>query len=99
MRFMGRRESDSSPISSLLKAWPARIPDSIRIVEPELPQSRGSSGALSCMPSPSMITAPCSARSTVQPNAPTHPKVLAQSAPGAKLSNRERPLARAASMA
>src|SRR5438046_10235272 len=44
-RAIGRRESDSSPMSSLVNSWPARIPLSIRIVEPELPQSSGDTDA------------------------------------------------------
>ena len=46
MRFMGRRDSDSSPISSLVNGCPARMPDSMRMVEPELPQSSGAAGVL-----------------------------------------------------
>ena len=47
IRAMGRRESDSSPVSWLLKSCPARMPLNIRIVEPELPQSRGEAGGCS----------------------------------------------------
>ena len=45
IRAMGRRERDSSPRNSLVKSWPARIPLSMRMVEPELPQSREPLGA------------------------------------------------------
>ena len=38
-RSMGRRESDSSPIISLVNFCPATMPLSMRMVEPELPQS------------------------------------------------------------
>ena len=81
-RFMGRRESDSSPISSLVKGCAATMPDSMRMVEPELPQFRALLGACNSGPMPSMMTAPSSSRSTVQPKARTHPRVLLQSAPG-----------------
>jgi hypothetical protein len=99
MRFIGRRESDSSPIISLVNGWPATIPASMRIVEPELPQSSGTLGFCNCRPSPSIVTTPCGSRSTLQPSARTQSRVLAQSAPDAKFSKCECPLARAASIA
>ena len=37
---MGRRESDSSPIRVKLPCCGANRPEIMRIVEPELPQSR-----------------------------------------------------------
>ena len=45
MRRIGRELNDSSPINSLTKGWPARMPESIRIVDPELPQSSAVDGA------------------------------------------------------
>ena len=54
-RFIGRRDSDSSPIISLVNGCAATMPDSIRMVEPELPQSRAVLGARNSGPSPSMM--------------------------------------------
>src|SRR5271166_4359181 len=99
MRFIGRRDSDSSPIISMVKGWPATMPASMRMVDPELPQLSGPAGSHSRGPSPSMVTVPRASCSTVQPRPRTQPRVLAQSAPGAKFSKRERPLASAASIA
>ncbi len=48
MRFMGREESDLSPMSRLLNGWPASSPASRRMVVPELPQSMALLGAPSC---------------------------------------------------
>ena len=45
MRSIGRRESDSSPPMRVVNVCAARIPDSIRIVDPELPASSVSEGA------------------------------------------------------
>ncbi len=44
-RFMGRRDSDSSPIIVDAKGWAARTPASIRIVLPEFPASSDAAGA------------------------------------------------------
>ena len=51
-RAIGRRESDSSPIISLEKFWPATMPLNMRIVEPELPQSSEIVGADKAIPRP-----------------------------------------------
>src|SRR6187431_3194150 len=48
IRFIGRRDSDSSPKIVLEKGCPARIPLSMRIVDPELPASKEPFGA--CRP-------------------------------------------------
>ena len=47
MRCIGRRESDSSPKMRVGKGWAARMPLSMRMVEPELPASRSAAGARS----------------------------------------------------
>ena len=47
MRFIGREESDASPINRLRKGCPARTPASKRMVVPELPQSMSFVGAAS----------------------------------------------------
>ena len=39
MRCIGRLDNDSSPPIRLTNGCPARIPESMRIVEPELPAS------------------------------------------------------------
>ena len=44
MRFMGRRESDSSPPIRVPKRCAARMPESMRMVEPEFPASRSAAG-------------------------------------------------------
>ncbi len=41
MRSMGRRESEASPTRVKLPCWGASRPEIMRMVEPELPQSRG----------------------------------------------------------
>src|SRR5437868_5975510 len=85
IRSMGRRDSEASPIRSLLKCCPARMPANIRIVEPELPQSSAADAALRAGPRPVISTVPflCS---TVHPNSCMQAKVLAQSAPEEKFS-------------
>src|SRR3954451_20052493 len=47
IRVWSRAESDSSPTSSNVASWPARIPDTSRSTVPALPQSSGPSGARS----------------------------------------------------
>src|SRR5437763_16590902 len=86
-RAIGRLESDSSPMSSLVNSCPARIPLSIRIVEPELPQSSGDLGADKRGPHPlnrnlRTIALP------FPPNGPKQTKGPAQSAPREKISQR-----------
>jgi len=44
MRFMGRRESEASPMSVNSPCWLDRSPEIMRIVEPELPQSNSLAG-------------------------------------------------------
>ena len=51
-RSMGRRESDSSPIISTGECLPGTMPLSMRMVDPELPQSSGAAGADSASPRP-----------------------------------------------
>src|SRR5690242_4111083 len=57
-RRMGRRDSDASPIISLVNGWAATIPDNMRIVEPEFPQSRGDKGEVSAPPRPAIAISP-----------------------------------------
>src|SRR5947208_16738207 len=86
-RAIGRRESDSSPMSSLVNSWPARIPLSIRIVEPELPQSSDDTGTDKRGPHPLIVILE-PARSHFTPSARRQASVLAQYAPVEKLSRR-----------
>ena len=81
MRCMGRRESDSSPKMRLPNGCAARIPESMRMVEPELPASRSPAGGRSpSRPRPRMANS-VPAPSTSIPSARTHPSVEWQSAP------------------
>ncbi len=50
MRAMGRRRSDASPVSSETKGCAASTPASMRMVEPELPQSSGALGPAGSRP-------------------------------------------------
>ena len=81
IRAMGRRESDSSPSSSLVNSWPARMPVSIRMVEPEFPQSSTSVGAFSIGPRPQISTTPSTPRCHSTPSPRRQPSVLEQSMP------------------
>ena len=100
-RAIGRRESDSSPKSSLGNCWPARIPLSIRMVEPELPQFRGAEGALRrpAVPVISIVFSGSDWRSQETPSPRKQVSVLAQSAPVEKFSSRDLPSASAPSIA
>jgi hypothetical protein len=73
------------------------MPDSMRIVDPEFPQSNGLVGGSSSSPRPSISTVVPSRR-IFAPSACTHERVLAQSAPVEKFSNRDFPSEIAASM-
>jgi hypothetical protein len=79
-RSMGRRDSDSSPIISLVNFCPETIPLNMRIVEPELPQSSATAGVVSDGPWPCTSIA-SSFRSQATPNERMQASVLAQSAP------------------
>ena len=81
MRCMGRRDSDSSPPIRLTKRCAAKMPESIRMVDPELPASsmrpaRQSiqSVAVNAPPTPSCF-------SISRPSARMQAKVDWQSAP------------------
>jgi len=86
-----------------VNSCPARIPLSIRIVDPEFPQSSGIVGSFSSRPLPTTSTAPSSfgpsARRQLAPNPAMHPSVLAQSCAAEKFRNRLVPSAIAASIA
>ncbi len=66
MRSMGRRESDASPTSVKLPFCGASRPDIMRIVEPELPQSRGVLAGVTRPPTPVTSTEPSSSRRTLR---------------------------------
>ena len=80
-RSIGRRDSDSSPIISLVNFCPATMPLNMRMVEPELPQSSAFAGAASDNPRPCTSMNPPSVRSHGTPSERMHASVLAQSAP------------------
>ena len=82
-RSMGRRESDSSPAISLANFCAATMPVSMRMVEPEFPQSSRLLGAVNDSPVPctSMTLSEPSLRSHFTPRERRQPSVLAQSAP------------------
>jgi hypothetical protein len=95
---MGRWLSDSSPNNSHSIACPANIPESMRIVDPEFPQSKGAAGGRNEPLQPSISTL-VPLFFILAPSAPIHARVLAQSAPLEKFSNFVVPLANAASIA
>ena len=45
-RSIGRRRSDSSPVSTVANGWPASTPTRSRAVVPEFPQSTTSPGSV-----------------------------------------------------
>ena len=100
IRSMGRFRSDASPVSTLPKRCPAMMPESRRIVVPELPQFNGSSGGRSpSSPFPSISSTPSSFRSAVLPRARTQSSVDCGSAEVGKLWMRDVPSPRAESRA
>ena len=70
----------------------------MRIVEPELPQSRGAPEGVTRPPTPFTSTTLSSSRRTFAPSASMHESVEAQSAPVEKLAKREVPSANAANI-
>jgi hypothetical protein len=98
-RAIGLLLSDSSPTNSDSNGCAARIPESIRIVDPEFPQSNAVEGALNPPSRPTISKVPFCCFDISQPSARKQRNVLWQSAPVEKFSNREVPLASAASIA
>ncbi len=76
---MGRRESDSSPPMSEVNGCAARMPESMRMVEPEFPASSSARG--SWRSPPFMVTRPSAPRSIKAPNPSMQRRVEWQSAP------------------
>ena len=67
-RSMGRRRSDSSPVSTVVNGWPARTPSRSRAVVPEFPQSTTSPGSVSpSSPTPWITKCPGPFRVTSAP--------------------------------
>ena len=99
MRSIGRRESEASPTKVNLPCCGASRPEIIRIVEPELPQSRGLSVGITRPPTPVTSMEPSSELRTHAPKACMQASVEAQSAPVEKLLKRDVPLAKAANIA
>ena len=102
MRSIGRSVSEWSPISVNIPRCGAISPESMRIVEPELPQSSGAEGWWKLPPTPvtSMAAvAPSPVRTTFAPRASMQPSEECGSAPVEKFVSREVPSARQASIA
>src|SRR5437016_2632253 len=91
-RRMGRRERELSPIISLANGWPATMPDNIRIVDPEFPQSSVSDGAFNMPARPAIEISPLFLVMSA-PSERRQLSVLAQSAPVEKLRSRVVPSA------
>ena len=84
-RRMGRFDRDASPMSVVGKGRLARMPDSSRIVVPELAASSATAGALNpARPRPMIRTAPGPVASTSTPRPRMHATLAATSAPGAR---------------
>jgi hypothetical protein len=81
IRFIGRRDSDSSPPIREVNGWAASIPESMRIVEPELPASRSRSGARRPSSPLPRTTTSVPFSSTSMPRPRMHDSVEWQSAP------------------
>ncbi len=97
IRSIGRRESESSPMRVKRPDWGARSPEIMRMVEPELPQSRGLAGGVTRPATP--VISMESGRFTVAPSDSMQARVEAQSAPVEKLVKRDVPSAKPPSMA
>jgi hypothetical protein len=102
MRSMGRGVRDESPMRVKVCGWEAMRPANMRMVEPELPQSRGAVGWRNAPATPvtSMTAAgPLPVVVTVAPRAAMHAREEWGSAPVEKLERREVPSPRPASIA
>ncbi len=88
MRSMGRRVRDSSPMRVNSPCCAARKPASMRIVEPELPQSSGEDEGRNWPPTPVTSTLPSPLLTTFAPRAWTQARLLEGSAPVEKLVKR-----------
>ena len=86
IRAIGRRLSESSPVSTVKNDCPASSPLSRRIVVPEFPASSTSSGSFRpYSPFPFTNTLPSGSNSTDTPNARMHETVDRQSSAAKKL--------------
>jgi len=99
MRSIGRRVRDGSPMRVKVCGWEAMRPDNMRIVEPELPQSRGAEGWWKEPETPVISMVLSGLRRTVAPRDSMQASEEWGSAPVEKLARREVPSARPASMA
>ena len=95
-RPIGRRASESSPVSTLKKGRPARRPLSRRMVVPELPQSTTPVGSVNAAtPCPETVTADPEMLLRT-PSRVRAPRVRNTSSPPARPATRDRPSAMAA---
>ena len=98
-RCMGRPDSEASPVSTLVKAWPASSPAIRRMDVPELPRYSGSGGARRpCKPTPCTVTRPASGPSMRTPMARNAASVARLSSPSRKPVTCVTPSASAPSM-
>ena len=81
IRSIGRRDSDSSPPIGVRNGWAASMPDSILMVDPELPASSIPAGSLSPRRPVPWISTIRIRLIDATPRARMHPNVDWQSAP------------------
>ena len=98
IRSMGRTVREASPVRVNVPECGAISPASMRIVEPELPQSSGLAGEVS-VPAVPVISIWVGKCSTFAPSAAMQASELCGSAPVEKLDRRVVPAARPASIA
>ena len=80
MRSMGRRLSEASPTSVKLPCCAASSPASMRMVEPELPQSSGAPAGWK-LPAATLNRDARAVALHLRAQRRTHPRLLARSAP------------------
>ena len=99
MRSIGRRVREGSPTRVKVCGWEAMRPDNMRMVEPELPQSRGAAGWRKAPATPVISMELSGLRRTRAPRDSMQASEEWGSAPVEKLARRDVPSARPASMA
>ena len=99
MRCIGRFVSEASPTNVYVPGCDATSPASIRIVDPELPQSRSRAGCANAPPTPVTSITPSARFTTEAPSASMQASELCGSAPVEKLLRCDVPSASPANMA